>query len=173
VTAVDTSRTQVFRQSPWQMVLLALGAAAFVAASLLILTGVIAMEGEDNTVIGLAGAGFFGLCFVLIVWRLISMRGPVVTLDPEGIRDTRIAAKVIPWSAVEQIGTWEAYRQKIIVISVPAAVEQTLELTRIARWSRGANRSLGADGLCITTQGLPVSHDQLMKLVVAYANAHR
>ncbi len=175
MSTIDTRQTHAFRQSPWQMILFALGAGAFVAAGVLMMTGVIALEGKRAVyqLAGAAGAAFFGLCLVFIIWRLLSMRGPVVTITPEGIRDTRIAASVIPWTAIERVSTWEAYKQKMVVVSVPPDIESRLGLTRMARWSRNANRSLGADGLCITSQGLPVGHDQLMKLILAYAEAAR
>jgi hypothetical protein len=80
---------------------------------------------------------------------LLSVSGPVVTVTPEGIRDTRVAAEVIPWSAITGISTWQYRGQKIMVLAVDPATESGLTLTRIARWSRGANRALGADGLCI------------------------
>jgi hypothetical protein len=57
------------------------------------------------------------------------------------------------------------------VISVAPAVEERLGLTRMARWTRGANRSLGADGLCIGAQGLPLSFDDLGRLVAAHLDS--
>jgi len=43
--------------------------------------------------------------------------------------------------------------------------------SRIARWSRGANRALGADGLCVAAQGLTIKFDSLLALSMAYAAA--
>ena len=107
----------------------------------------------------------------MVIWTLLTARGPVVTITPEGIRDTRIAADVIPWSAVQGITTWEHRRQKILVFDVDPAVESRLALSRIARWSRDTNRALGADGLCVSAQGLAIDHDTLLNTSLAYAQA--
>src|SRR4051812_29003369 len=52
------------------------------------------------------GAAFFLLCAVIWMRRFIMADRPVLTVAPEGIRDIRIAAELIPWSAVQSIGTW-------------------------------------------------------------------
>jgi hypothetical protein len=124
---------------------------------------------------GDVGTLFFALCTLLIAWRTVSAVGgaPVVTLSPDGIRDMRVAAETIPWSAVTKISIWQSQGQRVIVLAVEPAVEQQLTLTRIARWSRGANKMLGADGLCVTAQGLKTSFDTLRAATIAYAEAWR
>jgi hypothetical protein len=110
------------------------------------------------------GAIFFGACTVVIAWRLVTASGAVVTITPQGIRDTRVAAEFIPWRAVRKIHTWQFHRQKIMVLAIDPAVERQLTLTKAARWSRGANRALGADGLCITAQGLKIDYQTLFDI---------
>jgi hypothetical protein len=111
------------------------------------------------------GVVFFALCSVVAAWRLLlTSHGPVVTITPEGIRDTRVAAELIPWSAVRSVQTWEYSRQKIMVLAIDPAVERKLTLTKLARWSRGPNRALGADGLCIATTGLKIDYPALLSL---------
>jgi hypothetical protein len=119
------------------------------------------------------GVVFFSLCTIIGLWRLLSVSGPVVTITPEGIRDTRVAAQVIPWSAITGISTWQYRGQKIMVLAVDPATESGLTLTRIARWSRGANRALGADGLCITAAGLSIKYDALLQTCMAYVRNRR
>jgi hypothetical protein len=58
-------------------------------------------------VVAYLGIVLFGLCTVVAAWRLAMTSGPVVTIAPEGIRDIRVAAEFIPWSAVRSIQTWE------------------------------------------------------------------
>jgi len=123
--------------------------------------------------VGRVGTVFFAACTLLALWRALTMRGPVVTITPEGILDRRIAAKLIPWSAVNDIGTWEYRKQRVMVVAVDPAVEAGLNLTRIARWTRDANRALGADGLCVTAQGLNIDFDELLETSLAYAGARR
>ncbi len=122
-------------------------------------------------VIGTFGAAFFALCTALAAKRIFSAGTPVVTIAPDGIRDTRVAAEFIPWSAIQRIWTWEYSRQKAMVLAVDPEFERSLTLTRLARWTRSANRSLGADGLCVTAQGLKVGHDALIATCIQRFNA--
>jgi hypothetical protein len=128
-----------------------------------------ALPGEHIDIVsrafGIAGVLFFGLGTVAWLWRHLRSDGTVLTISREGIRDTRIAPETIPWSAVRKIFTWEYSGQRILVLDVDPAVERTLHLSAIARWTRGANRKLGADGLCIATHGLKINYDELFELV--------
>ena len=63
---------------------------------------------------------FFSLCTIVGLWRLIAARGPVVTISPDGIRDTRVAAEFIPWNAVTAISTWKFRGQEAMVLAVLA-----------------------------------------------------
>jgi hypothetical protein len=116
------------------------------------------------------GVAFFGLCTIIAAWRLFTERGPVVTITPAGIRDTRVAPELIPWSAVKRISTWEYERQKIMVLAVDPAIERTLTLTAIARSTRGINPILGANGLCIAATGLKIEYQTLFEIACAYAS---
>jgi hypothetical protein len=109
------------------------------------------------------GIVFFGLCTGVAVWRLLTVRGAVVTIKPEGIRDTRVAAELIPWNAITGISTWQYRGQRVMVLAVDPAVESRLTLTRIARWSRDPNRALGIDGVCVTATGLNIRYDSLLQ----------
>jgi hypothetical protein len=128
-----------------------------------------ALPGEHigivNRAFGIAGVLFFGLGTAAWLWRHLRSRGTVLTLSREGIRDARIAPETIPWSAVRRFFTWEYSGQRILVLDVDPAVERTLHLSAIARWTRGANRKFGADGLCIATHGLKINYDELFELV--------
>jgi hypothetical protein len=128
-------------------------------------------KGGLGVIAGWAGLVFFGLITALVLWRLLTSRGPVVTLSPEGIRDVRVAAETIPWTAVHDISAWGYRGQRIMVLAVDPELEKRLTLTRIARWSRGPNTALGADGLCVTAQGLKIGHDELLSRSIAYAKA--
>ncbi len=85
----------------------------------------------------------------------------------------RVAAEFIPWAAIESIRTWTYKGQKILVLKVDPGLEGKLSLTKLVRFTRSANKALGADGLCIAATDLKISYDQLLECVVAYANAHR
>ena len=109
----DTSRTLVIESSPRKLLVIVGIGVLMTAASLavaLLLPGIALLY----IIVGYFGAAFFGLCTCAAVWRLLTSRGPVITISPEGIRDTRIAAGDIPWSGVTGISTWECSGQKVI-----------------------------------------------------------
>jgi hypothetical protein len=122
---------------------------------------------------GYAGTVFFGAVTALLLWSAFTTYGPAVTITREGIRDGRLAAELIPWSAVNDIAIWENRGQRVMVLAVDPTVEAGLNLTRAARWTRGANRALGADGLCVTAQGLKIGFDELLATSLAYGRAWR
>jgi hypothetical protein len=131
-------------------------------------------RGDFVKFIAYFGVPFFGLCTLIGIKRLFSAGTPVVTISPAGIVDTRVAKTLIPRQAVERISTWAHAGQKVMVLAVTPAAEEKLQLTTIAKWSRAANAKLGADGLCVTAQGLQISYDTLYATSVAYAEAaHR
>ena len=129
--------------------------------------------GSLKQFMGWVGLLFFGACTLLIASRLMRASSTVVTLSPEGLLDTRVAARPIPWSAIQDVGVWTMQGQKVIVLPVPPETEATLGLTRIASWSRGANKKLGADGLCVMASGLKISHDALLAQILARMEAAR
>jgi hypothetical protein len=116
-----------------------------------------------------AGAVFFALVSIMAFWRLFALRGAVVTITPEGIRDIRVAAELIPWRAVTGVSTFQYRNSKAVLLAVDPAVESRLTLTRMTRWSRGLNRLLGADGLCIMPTGLEIGFDDLLQACNQYA----
>lgn len=161
---IDTTRTIEIRQSPWEMLkMLAIGV-GFVATSTFI-----ACQGYAfYFAIGMFGVVFFGALTLFVLWRLLTLRGPVVTVSPSGVRDKRIAADVVPWSAITGVSTWSAYNQPAIVLAIRPDVEKRLRLSLMSRLTRRANASLGADGLCIASQGLSIGHDALLDTITAY-----
>ena len=172
---VDDARMVEIEGSPVKMLALLLAGVLMTALSIAIAVPLIESPRITSFVqfVGYIGVPFFGLCTGMIFWRLLTMRGPVVTIAPQGIRDRRVAAELIPWKAIRGISTWEHGRQKVMVLNVDPAFEKQLSLTRVAQWSRGPNRKLGIDGLCVTAQGLKIDYDTLLNTTTAYAEAAR
>jgi hypothetical protein len=172
---IDTTRTIEIENSPLKMVLLALVGILFVVLGIAFVQGWIDGPAPDAVVrlVGWASIVFFGFCTIVIVWRLFTQRGPVVTITPQGIRDIRIVGDFIPWKAVRSISTWSFQRQKCMVLAVEPAVEHKLPLTRMARMTRDMNRELGADGLCVAGAGLKMDYDTLLATSTAYWQAAR
>jgi hypothetical protein len=171
---IDTTRTIEIRQSPWRMLMLIAGALAFVVLGLALIFGWMdeRRSGHFVQAIGWISVVFFGACGLVGAWRLVSVRGPVVTISPAGIRDVRVAKETIPWRVIHDISTWEYQRQKVMVLDVDPAVERRLTLSMVARMSRRANASLGADGLCVAATGLSMRYDDLLATTRAYAEAY-
>jgi hypothetical protein len=128
---------------------------------------------SESTAWGWFGLLFFGLCTALGLWRLLTAGRTVLTISPHGIKDVRLSAEMVPWSGVEDISTAKIKRQKFVVIAVEPSIEERLALTRMARWSRGPNRLLGIDGLCISAVGLKINHDTLLKACLVHWQAAR
>ena len=169
---MDTARKIAIAGSPTKLALLAILG--------VVMTGLSAVLAFLNLDLGLAakiigwiGTVFFGLCTLIALWRGLMERGPVITISPEGIRDTRVSASVVPWRAITGISTWSFQGQQAMVLAVDSAIERTLGLSLIARWSRGANRALGADGLAITASGVKIDYDALLETSLAYWQAYR
>jgi hypothetical protein len=169
-SAIDTSQTYSFRQSPWRSVqLLLLGAVMVVASAFVAFGGIQSRRmGGLLPAIGIFGIIFFGAAMLVIISRLLTIRGPVLTISPAGVRDIRIAAETIPWRAIQTVGTWSVRRQAFVVLSVAPEIERGLRQTRMARWTRSANRAIGADGLFVSTSGLDLDHADLLRLIMAH-----
>jgi hypothetical protein len=169
----QTAQTMEIQGSPAKLVGLFFLGILMTAASAFVALGGITRPGSYIEFLGWAGVVFFGAVLALIVYRLLNPKVVLVTITPEGILDTRVAERIIPWSAVLNVGVWEKHGQKVIVVQVPSETEGSLQMTRIARFSRGPNKSLGADGLCITASGLKISHEKLLEAVLAHLEAAR
>jgi hypothetical protein len=148
--------------SPAKLIgLLAIGALLTVASAALAFRRLPATP--RSVVWGWVGLAFFGLCTAICLWRLRTAGRTIVTVTPRGIKDVRLTADVVPWSAVRDISTAVVRSQEFIVLAVDPSFEQRLALTLIAKWTRGPNRALGIDGLCVSAIGLKIDHDALFE----------
>jgi hypothetical protein len=174
MASTDPSRILEIQGSPWAMtkfLLMGLALTAISAAMAFSLLG-----GQPNVFrqfIGLAGLAFFGLATAIMLWRMVTSRGAVITLAPEGIRDIRVASGFIPWPAIRNIGTWRSFDQNVMVLTIDPAAEEKLRLTLIAKLTRRPNRSLGINGLCVTAHGLKINFSDLLATTRTYAQAAR
>lgn len=159
----DATRTIEFHASPARLLtLLTFSAMSTVIAAVLAFRPFPAIPSDPAAVsAGYSGVVFFSFCAAVAIWRLIGQRGPIVTVSPAGLRDVRVAAEPIPWPAIRSISTMQMQRQMVLVLAIDPATEARLTLTRLARWTRSANRALGADGLVISAHGLKVGYPTL------------
>ena len=173
--STDTSRTTEIYASPArQLTLLAFGGMSFALAAGLAFNFVPNVPNDAATVTsGYFGMAFFGLCAGVAIWRLWAQRGAIITLSPQGLRDVRVAAEPIPWSAIKEISTGQMQRQSVLVIAIDPAAEQRLTFTRVARWMREAHRNRGVDGFVISAQALKVGFPTLFYTCRDYWEAWR
>lgn len=169
---IDTSQTLEFRGSRAKLAWLILLGIGMTALSLWIVMAGIAPAGTIGQLAGYIGAPFFGAATVIAIYRLFTAARVVLTIAPQGIRDIRVADAFIPWTSIAGLSTWSMQGQQVLVLAIDSETEKKLPLTRIARWSRGANKALGADGLCISPAGLGLSYEELSASAAAFAQAH-
>lgn len=173
--SIDTDATRAIAASPLKLALLAgLGLGFCVIGWLMTQASESSRRYSPEMlhILGWVTLVFFGACTMIALWRLLTQRGPVITLSPQGLQDVRVSADVVPWTAIETLYTWQHSGQKVMVVGLKAGEEQKLRLTTIARLSRGANAKLGADGLAVTAQGTKIGHDDLMAAAIAYAQRY-
>ena len=168
---IDTARTVEIRSSPTRLVLLGAGGLAAGVLSFAI-AKTYAGTGSYREFIGWVGVVFCGLVVLVALWRALRMRQPTLTLSPQGFRDIRVSPDFIPWTAVENLSIWQYRNTKTVIAKVPETVWRDFPLSRMARWSRSANTSLGVDGLAIGTVELQTRSDELLETMRAFAAAH-
>lgn len=127
--------------------------------------------GVIGPIVGWIGTATFGAATLYVAWRLVAVRGPVISMSEAGFHDTRVTHDVVPWRDISGATTWTYNRQTMMLLVVRPDAWDRLPLTRAARWSRNANLKLGADGLAITSAGLTVSHDELLVATRAWIAA--
>jgi hypothetical protein len=161
--ATDTSHTIDIHASPTRLLALLMFSVLSTGLAAALAFGNVPNMPDDRSAITAAYSGliFFGFCAAVAIWRLIALRGPVVTISPEGLRDRRIAPEVIRWRSIAGISTWQMQRQLVLIVKVDPAAEARLSLTRVARWMRTANRAHGTDGLVVSAHGLKVGYPTL------------
>jgi hypothetical protein len=171
----DTSRTIEFHASPTRLLTLLSFSAMSMGIPAALAFRLFPNLPNDPAVVsaGYSGLVFFSFCAAVAIWRLMSQRGPMITVSPSGLRDVRVAAEPIPWRAIRSISTWQMQRQVVLLVAVDAEVEARLTFTRLTRWTRGAHRRLGADGLVISSHGLKVGYPTLFYTCRDYWEAWR
>jgi hypothetical protein len=99
------------------------------------------------------GMVFFPICGLLWLRQALTS-GPVVTVGPRGIRDTRISPDWIPWSAIAGISEASIKGTRFFMLRIDPVFEATMPLAGMARWGKPANAALGYQGYGIAAVGL-------------------
>ena len=107
---------------------------------------------------------FFPLCGVLGLVQAVT-RDAVVTVGPQGVRDTRISPDWIPWAAITGLSAASIKGTHFLMLQVDQAFEATMPLTRLASWTRPANAALGYHGYGINGAGLRGGFEPLKRAI--------
>ncbi len=171
--AVDVNQTVEFRASAVRLFLLAALTLACAAVSLAAGWPVLPNVAPGSFVqfAGWAGTLLFFTAFLLKGSRCLKSNIPIIKLSPAGLWDSRVSSAFIPWPEVEKVSVWNYRNNKVVVLKISDAAWRKLPLARMARWTRVANQSVGADGLCIATTEFGVKFDDFSQAVDIYFQA--
>ncbi|MEL7296582.1 MAG: STM3941 family protein [Pseudomonadota bacterium] len=164
---------EIFR-SKGKMLLLLIGALAFVAMGIWMLT----LSGDDirmgrrfnNPIfvkaIGIVAIVFFGYCAFFAFRKLLDNAAALV-ISSEGLVDNAsgLAPGVIRWSEITDIGEYMVQRQRfiaILLVDPEAFVEKS---GRLARMLARANASMSGTPVNIPTNALRIDHEELLSLL--------
>jgi hypothetical protein len=150
--------------APWKVLMLAILSVGFVAAGVWLVKS--QPSGAFLQFIGWVSILFFGACSLLWVVQSIRFRGAIVIIDSDEILDRRVSDRTIPWTAVQEVNVWSLEAQRIPILKLDPAFDASFPTKMITRWTRGANRKLGADGIAINPAGLKITFDGLLQAIV-------
>ena len=168
---LDASRDWEFKPSLWKLIGLCSIGIVMTGASLFIALVASQMETRGiaefliTNLLGCVGIIFFGFCTVVSFRQLTSLEKSKLFVTSSGIKDLRISSDEISWSSIHSMSLAEVRGQRFMLLAIDPAVEARMKLTRLAKWSRGPNKLLGFDGLCVSATGLDVEFDPLFALV--------
>jgi hypothetical protein len=170
---IDTTRTITIEGSTEKLVSLTLVGVLLTAGAGALAFGLVPEDALFARLLGLTGLVVFALCTLVAAWQLLSQSGPVITMSPQGIRDTRIAAETIPWSAVTNVSTLKYRYSRSVGLSIDATIEARLTFSRIVRCTRPINLAFGEEELPISASGMKTDFEMLMASTMAYWQAWR
>jgi hypothetical protein len=166
---VDTSSIVEIEHDPVVMVALILASLAFVVLGWWLAFHLVSARA---VFMGWATMSVFGLFTILGVRRLLTMRGPVLTISPQGVCDRRFSEDLVAWSGVTAVGEWKYRTNRMVTLSLAPGVEGKLRRSRFARLMRWPDKAPGAGGMTIPSIGLKASFCDIRNLITAFAKAH-
>lgn len=171
---VDVNQNVEFQASPVRLFLLAMLALGFAILSFTAAWPLLASvtPGSFVQLAGWVGMPLFFGSFLVLARRYLKSDLPTIELSPQGFRDSRLSSALVSWANVENLSVWDYKSNKMLIVKVSDATWRKLPLSRMARWTRAANRSLGINGLCIATTEFSIKFDELFGIFAAYLEAH-
>lgn len=174
---MTSSDETVVPLSKSKMVLLIIGAVAFVALGLWIShldPAWLESQRRFNNptvvhAIGVVAMVFFGLCGVLGITKLFDSK-PGLVLSSAGmlVNSSADSVGLIPWSDVEGFATYEIHKQKLLVVKLVAPEKYMLAGGPVRQALRRANMGLVGSPIAISANTLKIGFDDLVKLCSTY-----
>lgn len=161
----------VAHPAPGRVVLLVLGAFAFVAIALW-MVGAFGPppsfgrhSPEVTRIIGWLGIVFFGLAGLSGIRRLIA-GNEEMRIDPQGIRWTRWSDRTIPWREIVDVTVWQHKRQKMIMLHLrdPSRYRGRGIMGVLAR----GNRALTGGDVALVMTAMDRSFDEAMAAIARF-----
>ena len=168
---IDTTRTVEIESSPAKLAALTLTGLGLTAGAGWLAFGLREEGILFARLLGWTGFILFGFATLLAAWRLIASRGSVIAISPQGIRDTRLAAETIPWSAITAVSTMQYRYQRTVALSVAPDAVTGLTLAFPLRWVRPINQAFGYDEFSVGSNGTKTDFTTLMAIITAYWEA--
>lgn len=174
-------QTQVIPASKGKTVLLILGSAALVAASLWVLSldaQSIAQQRRFNStgiVYGAAwtGAIFFGFCGIVGIVRLFSSK-PGLVMDHEGVHIMYLRRnQTVLWQDISAFAEYRVQKQKQILVMLSDPQSYINRYTGLAKWWIKTNYRLAGSPISLSSSLLKISHDDLIAQLTAHLVHYR
>jgi len=150
-----------------KLALLALGALAFVAAGVFIITEP-SMPWVIQLLGGYLGVGFFGICLGYAALRLVRPV-PSLVISKDGVFEnaSAIGAGMLRWSEIADVKIYSFMNQRFLGI-VPKNLDEVLQRQNtVKRWLMRVNRGLVEAPFNVPESALPVTLEEILSQISA------
>lgn len=142
---------------------------AFICSGLVLPICLYILIGENNPPIEVILSCVF-LIFALSRVLLFSARDlfkrtPVITINQHGIEDLRFGHGLIEWADITSIAVLEVGKNKYLSIEVIDPKKYLVRLSTVDRFFASRNRFWGGSEVCISSQGLSHSVDEIHNFI--------
>jgi hypothetical protein len=172
-----TNDEKIIELSKGKILLLVIGAAAFVALGIWMYrldpAWIESQPRFNNPLIthgiGIVSVVFFGLCGILGIKKMFDRR-PGLILSAAGLSDNSsgVSAGVIPWDEIEGFGVFKIRSQKLLVIRLTDPEKYIQAGGPGRRALRAMNFKLCGSPFTIASNSLKISFDDLVSLCNVY-----
>ena len=174
---MNTANEKIIELSKTKVLLLIVGACAFVAIGLWMLqmdSAEIEAQRRFNNPLLVHGIGglsivFFGICGVFGVKKLFD-RKPGLVLSSAGIFDNSsgVSAGLIPWSEITGFSVFEVQKQKMLIVGVTNPEKYVEAGGSLKRALNRANFKMCGSPIAITSNSLKIGFNELLDFCNQY-----